>query len=229
MEARRSVRAVTAPRPLGYPGEMSDPMSSGSGLPGLGDLFALLGTSNPLTSIAKTIDQFKRGVNEFLTAVENFNETIQTINALAARVTNLMDEVEQPIQAMMPQVMRSIKATDAMINQISGPIERVAPGISKLAETLGSPVFTAMPNEIAGFLDTLGDVAGRLQPLAQMAENAGSLFGLRPFGGLRSASRPAPAAPAPAAPQPQPAPRKATAATKTPAKQPAKKSPTKRS
>lgn len=208
---------------------MSDPTSSGSGLPGLGDLFALFGTSNPLASVTKTIDQFKRGVNEFLTAVENFNETIQTINGLAARVSILMDEVEEPIRAMMPQVTRSIKATDAMINQISGPIEKVAPGIARLADTLGSPVFASMPDEIAGFLETLGDVAGRLQPLAQMAENAGSLFGLRPFGGLRSASRassPAPAAPMQAAPPPAPAPAPVKkAATK---KAPAKKAPAKR-
>lgn len=177
---------------------MSDTTSPGSGLPGFGDLFALLGTSNPLTSVSKTIEQFKRGMTDFLVAVENFNETIQTINALAVRVTRLMDEVEEPVRAMMPQVTRGIKATEAMINQISGPIEKVAPGIDRLAETLRSPVFVGMPNEIARFLDTLGDVVVRLQPLAQMAENAGSLFGLRPFGGMRSPSRPVPATPAPA-------------------------------
>ena len=213
---------------------MSDPSSSGSGLPGLGDLFALLGTSNPLASVTKTIDQFKRGVNDFLAAVENFNETIQTINGLAVRVSNLMDEVEEPIRAMMPQVTRSIRVTDAMINQISGPIERVAPGISRLADTLGSPVFASMPDEIAGFLETLGDVAGRLQPLTQLAENAGSLFGLRPFGGLRSASRSAatPAPPVPArapARAPEPAPVREPAKKAAPKKAPAKKAAPKRS
>ncbi|MCU1396345.1 MAG: hypothetical protein JWM34_4773 [Ilumatobacteraceae bacterium] len=190
---------------------MSDANPSGNGLPGLGDLLAMFGGSNPLASIGKTIEQFKRGVNDFLVAVENFNATMQTMNNVANRVSALLDEVEEPARVLLPQLTRSIKTADAMINQISGPIERVAPGISRLADTLGSTAFTTMPAELGNFVDTLGDVARRLQPLAQMAENAGSLFGLRnPFA---SATKP----PAPPAPVVAPAPLAKTPTAKRPA------------
>jgi hypothetical protein len=190
----------------------------------------MFGGANLFGGISKSIEQFKRGVNDFLATVETFNETMKTLNGVATRVSALLDEIEEPVRAFMPQMTRSIKAADAMITQISGPIEKVAPGISRLAETLGSPVFTSMPNDIAGFLDTLGDVARRLQPLAQMAENAGSMFGLRPLSALRSGSGRPPqiAAPPPPPPPPPPDAKKAPA-TKSPAKKsPAKKAPAKK-
>ena len=200
---------------------------SGSGLPGIGDVLAMFGAPNIFGGIGKSIEQFKRGVNDFLVAVENFNETMKTLNSVATRVSALLDEVEEPMRAFMPQMTRSIKAADAMITQISGPIEKVAPGISRLADTLGSPVFVSMPNDIGEFLDTLGDVARRLQPLAQMAENAGSLFGLRPLSALRGGSGrpPQPVAAPPPPPPPPAAKKKAPAAAK---KSPAKKSPAKK-
>ncbi|HRE02030.1 MAG TPA: hypothetical protein PLV68_12080, partial [Ilumatobacteraceae bacterium] len=123
--------------------------------------------------------QMRKGVNEFMTAVENFNQSMATINQIAQRANALLDDVEAPIRAMLPQVTRSIKAADAVIDQITGPIERVAPGISRLADTLANPIFTSMPHDIAGFLDSFGEIAKRMQPLAQMAESAGSMFGFR--------------------------------------------------
>lgn len=213
--------------------EANQANASATGLPGLGDLLTLVmagfGGTNPLASIGKTIEQFKRGVNDFLVAVENFNTTMQTMNAVATRVSALLDEVDEPIRVMVPQVTRSLKLADAMINQISGPIEQVAPGIARLAETLGSPVFTAMPIELGNFLETLGDLAARLQPLSQIAENAGSLFGLRNLNPFANAGRtpPIPAPPAPATTKP-PIAKKAPVAKKPPTPAPRKGAPAKK-
>ncbi len=200
-----------------------------SSVPGLGDLFALVGSNNPFASIGKSIEQFRRGVEGFLVSVENFNQTMETLNGVAARVSTLLDEIEGPVRALMPQITRSIKASEAMINQLSGPVDKVAPGLSRLAETLGSPVFANMPTDIGTFLDTLGDLARRMQPLAQMAESAGGLFGLRPLQALRSGTGrpttpPPVAAPAPPPPPPAPIPvAKKTTAKKTAAKKTAAK------
>ncbi len=213
-----------------------------SSVPGLGDVLAMFGGTNPFAVVGKSIDQFKRGVEGFLSAVENFNKTMETLNGVAERVSALLDDVEEPVRAFVPQLTRSIKATEAMINQLSGPVERVAPGLARLGETLSSPIFANMPNEIGAFLDTIGDLAGRMQPLAQMAENAGSLFGLRPFSGLRNSGSGRGPDPAPARPSPPPppvalapAPAAKSPAKRTPAKRmaakksPAKKSPVKKS
>jgi len=170
---------------------------SGSGLPGIGDLLAMFGAPNIFGGVTKSIEQFKRGINDFLVAVETFNETMKALNGVAIRVSALLDDVEEPIRASVPQMTRTIKAADATINQLS----------------------------------TLGDLARRLQPLVQMAENAGSLFGLGPLAAMLGGSAPAspslPAAPAANQPAAQNAPKKAAAkkppATKASPKAAAKK------
>ena len=159
--------------------------------PGLGDLFSLFGGPNPFSAIGKSVEQFRRGVNEFAKGIENFNATMENLNAIAARINGLLDEVEEPIRAFVPQVTRSIKAADAVITQITGPIDRVTPGINRLAETLSSPVFNRMPNDIGAFLDALGDISQRMQPLSQMAETAGGLFGLRSLSSALRGATPA--------------------------------------
>ena len=170
---------------------MSDTTPPADGLPGIGDLFAMFGLGNPLASVAKSVEQFKRGVNDFLVAVETFNETMQTINGVAARVSSLLDDVEAPIRAAVPPLIRTVTTADALVRQISGPIEQVAPGIARLADTLASPVLTALPTELGQFLETISDLGRRLQPLSQMAESAGGLFGgfANPLASMFSAGR----------------------------------------
>lgn len=168
-----------------------------SAIPGLGDLLSLFGGANPLGGIGKQLDQAKRLIGELAKAVENINATMETLNGTAQRVNGLLDSVEGPIKALMPQLTRSIKSMDAVMAQLSGPLDAVAPGLNKLAETLSSQALTRLPSELGGFLDSLGDIAKRLQPLAQVAESAGSLFGLRPLANLRAGSGRLQAPPAP--------------------------------
>lgn len=200
-----------------------------SNSPGLNDVIALFGGANPLATVGKAIEQVRRGTNDFFAVLENLNATIATLNDVATRVSRLVDDVEEPIRAFMPQVTRSIKAADAVISQISGPIDKVAPGLTRLAETLASPVFVNMSADIAVFIEGMGDLAQRLQPLAQIAESAGSMFGLRPLIGLRGGSERPPQRAATVAPPPPPPPTalpRTAAAKKTPPKKaPARKVP----
>jgi hypothetical protein len=167
--------------------------------PGFGDLLGMFGGSNPLGGITKSVGQFQKGVAEFLVAIENFNNTMEQFNLVAQRVNGLLDTVEEPIKAFVPQVTRTIKAADSLVTQLSAPIEKVAPGLSRLADTLSSPVLTSLPTDLGDFVEIISDLAKRLQPLGQLAESAGSMFGLRPFAGLRTSTRSdAPAPPPPA-------------------------------
>jgi hypothetical protein len=162
---------------------------------GFGDIFALLGAPNPFKEATRTLDQLRRAIDEFLNSVENFNRTMASLNETAERVNRLLDDVEQPIRVVMPQITRSIKAADAMMNQLSGPIERVAPGLSRLADTLNSPVVTALPTDLTDAVASLRELARHMQPLTQLAESASSMFGFRSL--LPSPARPpAPTAPA---------------------------------
>ena len=140
---------------------------------------------------------------------------------------------EAAVRALMPQVTRTLKTADQLVEQMSAPIERVAPGLARLADTLSSPQLMSFPNQLGDLLGALGDVAKRLQPLGQLAESAGGLFGLRPLTSLRAGSgakpvipppsdEPVPAAERPAAKKPA---ARTSAAKKPAAKKPATKKP----
>lgn len=198
---------------------------------GFGDIFALLGAPNPFTTATKTFDQFRRAIDEFLNSVQTFNRTMDSLNDTAERVNRLLDDIEEPVRAFLPQVTRSIKAADAMVSQLSGPIEKVAPGLSRLADTLNSPIVTGLPSDLTEVVASLRDLARHMQPLSQLADSAAAMFGIRSFlpGGSRptpsTAPRPATsftharlapvvAAPAPESPPAKKAPARKKAATK---------------
>lgn len=187
---------------------------------GFGDLLGLFGGSNPIGGITKSVGQFQKGVAEFLVAIENFNNTMEQFNQVARRVNGLLDTVEEPIKAFVPQVTRTIKAADSLVTQLSAPIEKVAPGLSRLADTLSAPVLTSLPTDLGDFVEIISDLAKRLQPLGQLAESAGSMFGLRPFAGLRatSARSETPAPPPPPAARPAARPPAGRSAAKTAAR-----------
>lgn len=223
MTARRDA-AIGTPRGR-YGSRMTD--TSGSSF-GLGDLFGLLGGSNPLAGLGTTIAVFQKGVYEFLAAVENFNEAMVQLNGIAARVNRLLDDVEPPVRALLPQLTRTIRAADSMAEQLSVPVEMVAPGLSRLAEVLSSQSLVDLPSGLGETLDLLRDVAHRMQPLGQLAESAGGLFGLRPLaalraGGGRPAAPPPPPPPTEAPSRRTPAPRPGAAAPATPRKAAAKR------
>lgn len=124
----------------------------------MGDLLGLLGQSNPLAQVTRSFGQFQKGLDDFLRLVEQFGSTMEQMSRIAERVNTLLDDVEPPIRALMPQVTRTIKAGDVIVDR------------------MGSAV------------DLLGELAKGLQPLAQLAENAGGLLGLKNLPSLRGAS-----------------------------------------
>ncbi len=123
--------------------------------PGINDLLGLFGGNNPFSVVTKSIGQFQRGVSDFLSAVENFNKTMEQMHVMANRVNILLDTVEEPIKSLVPQISRTIKTADAMVEQLSAPIDRVVPGLSTLADVLSSPTLTAVPKELADFMAVL--------------------------------------------------------------------------
>ena len=141
----------------------------------LADLFTLI--ASPLSSTVRSLDQFRKGVDEFLKGVENFNRTMANLNETTERINSLLADVEEPIRAAIPQVTRTVKVADEMMQVVSGPAMAVAPALNRLADTLTNPAFTQLPSQIGQFSDLLAEVSHRLSPLTQLAESAGGLFG----------------------------------------------------
>jgi len=188
------------------------------------DIISLV--AGPIAAVIRSFDQLRKGSDELMKGLANFNRTMTTLNDTAERVNGLLNEIEQPVRAIVPQVTRTVKFADDFSSRLSGPLEQVIPGLVKLSDTLNSPVISALPNELTGFVDAINDLVRRLSPLGQIAESAGGLFGLRLPGMSRGTSTPAappPAVVVPPARVTEQAPAKKLAAKKSAVKKTASK------
>jgi len=179
--------------------------------PGRTDPFAdvISLVAGPIAAVIRSFDQLRRGAEDLMKGLENFNATMANLNETASRVNRLLNDIEEPVRAMVPQITRTVKLADDMASRLSGPIDEVVPGLRRLADTLDSPVLRDLPTDLGQFLEVLNDLRRRIAPLAQLAEQAGGLFGLR-LPGFGAPSSPAPATPTPV-PAAEPAPTEATA------------------
>jgi hypothetical protein len=141
----------------------------------LNDLFGLLAA--PIAGTIRSVDQFRRGVDEFLNGVENFNRTMENLNDTAERVNVLLAEVEEPLRAAVPQVTRTVKTADQMMQVVSGPAMAAAPALERMASIMSSPEVEQIPRQMQQFTEVLGELSSRLGPLTQLAGTAGGLFG----------------------------------------------------
>jgi|SRR5215217_8066132 len=185
--------------------------------------------AGPIAAVIRSFDQLRRGADDLMKGLENFNATMANLNETAQRVNRLLNDVEEPVRAMLPQVTRTVKLADELSKRLSAPLENVIPGLDRLASTLDSPVLRSFPTDFSQFMDVINDVARRMSPLAQLAEQAGGLFGLR-IPGLSAPTAPAAATTSAPTPRTEP-PTPTTSATTRPApvkKAPVKKAPAKK-
>jgi ABC-type transporter Mla subunit MlaD len=190
----------------------------------LGDVINLFAA--PIAGGIRSVEQFRRGIDELFRTIDNLNNTLETINEAAARVNRFMSDIEEPVRAILPQLTRTVQAADELIEVVSGPARRITPNLVQIADTLGSPAFTTLPNQLSEFMKVMSDVSRRLGPLAQFAESAGGMFGFRLPGSSRSAQRANEPTPLPATAEPfspNEILRTALAKTSTPSKTTARK------
>lgn len=151
--------------------------------------------AGPIAAVIRSFDQLRRGADELINGLENFNRTMRNLNDTAERVNGLLNDFEQPVRTIVPQIVRTVGLAEDLADRVSGPIDQVVPGLTRLADTLNSPVLTTLPSDIGAFVEAINDLVRRLSPLGQMAESASGLFGLRlPGFGRPTAATPAPPA-----------------------------------
>jgi ABC-type transporter Mla subunit MlaD len=193
----------------------------------LGDVINLIAA--PIAGGIRSVEQFRRGVDELFRTIDNLNNTLATINEAAARVNRFMSDVEEPVRAILPQLTRTVQAADELMEVVSGPARRIAPNLVQIVDTLGSPAFTTLPTQLSDFMKLMGDVSRRLGPLAQFAESAGGMFGLRLPGSSRLSQPAREPAPLPPAAPPHRSPARSTSGTVNARKAPTKRSAAKKS
>lgn len=157
--------------------------------PGLSDLLSLFGSNNPLAALSRSAEQFRTAVTGFVEVVQTFRQTMDNLNAVAQRMNRMLDDIEEPIHTVMPQITRSAETASRMLATMREPVERVAPALTQLAEALNNPLVTDLPRRMTETMDVLSSIPHALGPLGQVADLAGGFFGGRGLGAFGAPSR----------------------------------------
>src|SRR5438046_1741758 len=118
--------------------------------------------AGPIAAVIRSFDQLRRGSEELMRSFENFNTTMANLNETAERVNRLLNDIEEPVRAMVPQVTRTIKLAGDLSARLSAPVEAVIPGLDRLAGTLNSPVVRDLPTDLSQFMEVINDLARRM-------------------------------------------------------------------
>src|SRR6478609_8948149 len=109
--------------------------------PGSTDPFAdiLSLVAGAIEAVTRSFDQLRRGSEELMRGLENFNSAMANLNTTAERINRLLNDFEEPIRAMLPQITRPVRMADELSARLSTPLDNVVPGLSRLADTLNNP------------------------------------------------------------------------------------------
>lgn len=106
----------------------------------LDQLMALLALVDPIDLAARAVDTGRRTTESLVTILENLASTVDNLNATTRRVNALLDEMEEPLRRLMPQMGAAMGAV-ATLGEAAGQLvemgRRLTP-LAGLAENAGS-------------------------------------------------------------------------------------------
>lgn len=129
----------------------------------MSDLLGLIGSVNPLIAAGRVVETVVTMSTEMIQSFSTFNDTMIEMNRMVHRVNSLLDEIEGPVRQAVPLI-------EISLNQAKGTMKRVDSVLGQIG---------SLPSDVAKAVSTLAELATRLGPLAQFAETAGGLFGIK--------------------------------------------------
>lgn len=105
----------------------------------LDQLLQLLALVDPIDLASKAVDTTRRTTETLVTVLENFASTIDNLNRTTIRVNALLDDIEEPLKRVMPQLGNAMNAMATMgeaATQLADLSKRLGP-LTTLAENAG--------------------------------------------------------------------------------------------
>lgn len=102
-------------------------------------LLGMVGSVDPVECGTQAVNSAKRSVEALVSIVENLASTLENLNKTTVRVNALLDEVEEPLRRLMPQVAQGLN-TLSSLGDASAALTELAKGIgplTQLAENAG--------------------------------------------------------------------------------------------
>lgn len=117
----------------------------------LEQLLQLLALVDPIDLASKAVDTTRRTTETLVTVLENFASTIDNLNRTTTRVNALLDDIEEPLKRVMPQLGNAMNAMATMgeaATQLAELSKRLGP-LTTLAENAGG-LFGFRPSKPSG-------------------------------------------------------------------------------
>ena len=105
----------------------------------LEQLLQLLALVDPIDLASKAVDTTRRTTETLVTVLENFASTVDNLNRTTTRVNALLDDIEEPLKRVMPQLGNAMNAMATMgeaATQLADLSKRLSP-LTTLAENAG--------------------------------------------------------------------------------------------
>lgn len=146
MRTHRAVRHISRD---GYGGFVSENQSTPPNP--IEQILALLGSVDPIDLASKAVDATRRTSESLLLVLENFASTIDNLNKTTSRINTMLDDIEEPLRRIMPQVggaMNAMASMGEVAAQLGDLTKRLGP-LTTLAENAGG-LFGFRPNKQSG-------------------------------------------------------------------------------
>lgn len=117
----------------------------------LEQLLALVGMMDPIDMASRAVDASRRTTEALITVLENFASTVDNMNRTTTRINALLDDIEEPMRRVMPQVGNALNAM-AMMGEVAtqlGDLSKRLGPLTTLAENAGG-LFGFRPGKPGG-------------------------------------------------------------------------------
>ncbi len=157
------------------------------------DLSSLFqGPGAVISGVLGVADNARKTVGGVMETIASLQRAAVAVEQLVGRMNRLVDDLEMPMRALMPELEKSVARMQRLSAAMEGPIDRLLPSLEAAVGTFDRVALSQLPDtvdearqQLQALIEMFGDIPRRL---AQLSGRSG-LAALFPITGLGS-SRP---------------------------------------
>ena len=158
------------------------------------DLSSLFqGPGAVISGVLGVAENARKTVGGVMETIASLQRAAVAVEQLVSRMNRLVDDLEMPMRALMPELEKSVARMQRLSAAMEGPLDRLLPSLEAAVDTFDRVALSQLPDSVEearqqmqALIDMFGDIPRRL---AQLSGRTG-LAALFPISGLGS-SRPA--------------------------------------
>ena len=152
------------------------------------DLSSLFqGPGAVLSGVLGVADNARKTVGGVMETIASLQRAAVAVEQLVGRMNRLVDDLEMPMRALMPELEKSVARMQRLSAAMEGPLDRLLPSLEAAVGTFDRVALSQLPDSVdearqqmQALIEMFGEIPRRL---AQLSGRTG-LAALFPVGGL---------------------------------------------